>query len=152
MFQRQQRYLDDLNRAMLIAALVLTIVGIFFFKYGTWPRYVFSGAATVLLVLLVLRLFSRDQSRRYRENMKFQAAVNDVSAWFRRTFRKSASGEPCVKTHRAQKAKRNPTWSEIRQYKYLICPQCTQRLRVPRGKGRIRVTCTRCGNVFEAKS
>lgn len=152
MFQRQQRYLDDLNRAMLIAALVLTIVGIFFFKYGTWPRYVFSGAATVLLVLLVLRLFSRDQSRRYRENMKFQAAVNDVSAWFRRTFRKSASGEPRVKTHRAQKAKRNPTWSEIRQYKYLICPQCTQRLRVPRGKGRIRVTCTRCGNVFEAKS
>ena len=152
MFQRQQRYLDDLNRAMLITALVLTIVGIFFFQFGTWPRYVFSGVATVLLVLLVLRLFSRDQSKRYRENMKFQAVMNDVSAWFRRTFRKGASGEQRVKTHRAQKARKNPSWSEIKQYKYLICPQCTQRLRVPRGKGRIRVTCTNCGNVFEAKS
>ena len=40
----------------------------------------------------------------------------------------------------------------MRQYKYLLCPQCTQRLRVPRGKGRIRVTCTNCGNVFETKS
>jgi hypothetical protein len=152
MFQRQQRFLDDLNRAMLITALVFTIVGIFFFKFGSWPRYVLSGVATALLVLLMLRLFSRDQSKRFRENMKFQAAMNDITAWFRRTFRKTGSSAPRVKTHRAQKAGKNPSWSEIKQYKFLICPQCTQRLRVPRGKGRIRVTCTRCGNVFEAKS
>ncbi len=137
---------------MLITALVLTIVGMLFFRYGTWPRYVFNGTATMLLVLMVVRMFSKDQSKRYRENMKFQAAVTAVRSWFRRTFQKGGSAAPRPKTHRAHKARKNPTWSEIRQYKYLICPQCTQRLRVPRGKGRIRVTCTRCGNVFETKS
>ncbi len=150
MFQRQQRYLDDLNRAILITALVLTIVGMFFFQYGSIARYIINGASTILLVLLVVRMFSKDQSRRYRENMKFLAAVTAVRNWFKRTFK--SGGAPRPKTHRAHKAKKNPTWSEIRQYKYLICPQCTQRLRVPRGKGRIRVTCTRCGNVFETKS
>ncbi|HRX57516.1 MAG TPA: zinc ribbon domain-containing protein [Eubacteriales bacterium] len=152
MFQRQQRYLDELNRAMLITALILTIIGMFFFQYGTWPRYVITGLATVLLVLLMLRLFSKDQSRRYRENVKFLAVTTDVKNWFRSTFKGGARTPKQPKTHRARKARKNPTWSEIKQYKYLICPQCTQRLRVPRGKGRIRVTCTRCGNVFETKS
>jgi uncharacterized paraquat-inducible protein A len=155
MFQRQQRYLDDLNRAILITALVLTIVGMFFFQYGSVVRYIISGAATILLVLLVVRMFSKDQGKRYRENMKFLTIVTAVRTWFKKTFQ--SKGTPYTKTqrakpHRAHKAKKSPTWSEIRQYKYLICPQCTQRLRVPRGKGRIRVTCTRCGNVFETKS
>jgi uncharacterized membrane protein len=153
MFQRQQRYLDDLNRAMLIIALILMVVGMFFFQYGTWPRYVVSGIAAAMMILFVLRLFSKDQNRRNRENMKFLAATTAVRNWFRSTF--GGSGTRTVKqpkTHRARKARKNPTWSEIKQYKYLICPQCTQRLRVPRGKGRIRVTCTRCGNVFETKS
>ena len=43
-------------------------------------------------------------------------------------------------------------WREYRTYRYLICPQCSQRLRVPRGKGKIRVTCTKCRNQFIAKS
>lgn len=155
MFQRQQRYLDDLNRAILITALVLTIIGMFFFQYGSVVRYVINGAATILLVLLVVRMFSKDQSKRYRENMKFLSIVTAVRSWFKQTFKSNGAPRaktPRTKTHRARKAKKNPTWSEIRQYKYLICPQCTQRLRVPRGKGRIRVTCTRCGNVFETKS
>ncbi len=147
MFQ-QQRRLDELNRTMLIAALVFSIIGMLFFQYGTWPRYVLTGLATVLLVLVVLRMFSRNARRRDYENMKFLTAMTAVRGWFRRTFR--SGGQP--RAHRARKARRNPTWSEIRQYKYFICPQCAQRLRVPRGKGRIRVTCTHCGNVFETKS
>jgi len=145
----QQRNLDELNRAMLIAAIVFTIIGVFFFPYGAWARYVTGGFATVLLVLVVLRLFNRNPARRNTENMRFLAAVTSVRDWFRRVFRPRAGS---ARTHRAHKARKNPTWSEIRQYKYFICPQCAQRLRVPRGKGRIRVTCTHCGNVFETKS
>jgi len=152
MFQKQQRHLDELNRTMLIAALVITIVGMFFFQFGTWPRYVFSAASAALLVLLVLRMTSRNQARRNQENMRFLTVVTAVRDWFRRTFRKGPSSGGTYRAPRAKKAGKNPSWDEMRQYKYLICPQCTQRLRVPRGKGRIRVTCTNCGNVFEAKS
>lgn len=154
MFQNRPRYLDELNRTMLITGVVLSLVGTLAFQYGTWPRYLCSGVAVVLLVLLVVRMTSRNQSARYQENMKFLTAVTAVKSWFQRTFHTSSvrSGPAKGRTTRAKKAHKNPSWSEMRQYKYLICPQCTQRLRVPRGKGRIRVTCTNCGNVFETKS
>jgi len=152
MFQRQQRYLDELNRTMLITALVLMIIGMFFFQFGTWPRYVFSAISAALLVLLVLRMTSRNQAKRNQENLRFLTAVTAVRDWFRRTFRKGTYSGGTYQAPRAKKSGKNPSWSEMRQYKYLICPQCTQRLRVPRGKGRIRVTCTNCGNVFETKS
>ena len=39
-----------------------------------------------------------------------------------------------------------------RQYKIFKCPSCGVKLRVPRGKGRIKVTCRQCGASFEEKS
>ena len=41
---------------------------------------------------------------------------------------------------------------ERRKYKHLTCPQCMQKLRVPRGKGTILVTCTKCRYKFRAKT
>ena len=78
MFQRQQRYLDELNRTMLITALVLTIIGMFFFEFGTWPRYVFSAISAALLILLVVRMTSRNQTKRNQENIRFLTAVTAV--------------------------------------------------------------------------
>ena len=150
MFQQQRRGIDQLGRTMLIAALALSLIGMIAAGIG-WLRIVLSLLSGALLVLIVLRMFSKDFNKRNQENMKYLTYENAVKDWFRRTFRtKGASG-----TYRAPKAKRagkNPTWSDLKQYKYLICPQCAQRLRVPRGKGRIRVTCTNCGNVFETRS
>lgn len=151
MFQQQQRGLDELNRAMMITALVLTILGMFFAQLGGWLRFVFTGLGAVLLVLMVLRMTSKNTAKRYQENMKYLTVVTAVKDWFHRTFRPKAAGSQAG-GQRAKRAQKNPTWSEMKQYKYLICPQCTQRLRVPRGKGKIRVTCTNCGNVFETRS
>ena len=151
MFQQQQRGLDDLNRAMMITALVLTILGMFFAQLGGWLRFVFTGLGAVLLIMMVLRMTSKNTAKRYQENMKYLTVVTAVKEWFRRTFRSKAPGAQAG-GRRTKRAQKNPTWSEMKQYKYFICPQCTQRLRVPRGKGKIRVTCTNCGNVFETRS
>ena len=151
MFQQQRRGIDELSRTMLIAALVLSIIGMIVSKSVGWLRIVLSLLSGALLVLIVIRMTSKNFNKRYQENMKYLTYETAVKDWFRRTFRaKSANG--AYKAPRAKRAGKNPTWAELKQYKYLICPQCTQRLRVPRGKGRIRVTCTHCGNVFEAKS
>jgi len=151
MFQQQQRGLDELNRTMMISALVLTILGMFFAQLGGWLRFVFTGLGAVLLVLMVIRMTSKNTAKRYQENMKFLTIVTGVKDWFRRTFRLKSAGARTA-GQRAKRAHKTPTWSEMKQYKYFICPQCAQRLRVPRGKGRIRVTCTNCGNVFETRS
>ena len=139
MFQQQRRGIDELGRTMLITALVLSVIGMIVSKSVGWLRIVTSLLSGALLVLIVLRMFSKDYNKRYQENMKYLTYETAVKQWFRRTFRTKSAGK-------------NPTGSELKQYKYLICPQCAQRLRVPRGKGRIRVTCTNCGNVFETRS
>lgn len=39
-----------------------------------------------------------------------------------------------------------------RKHKYFTCPKCRQVVRVPRGKGRISITCPKCGEKFVKKS
>ena len=39
-------------------------------------------------------------------------------------------------------------WDNRRLYHYYRCPQCRQKLRVPRGRGRIQISCPRCGTQF----
>ena len=36
-----------------------------------------------------------------------------------------------------------------KNFRYFKCPQCKQSLRAPKGRGKIRVTCSRCRHVFE---
>ena len=38
-----------------------------------------------------------------------------------------------------------------KNYRYFKCPCCKQVQKAPKGRGRIRVTCHKCGNVFEKK-
>lgn len=39
-----------------------------------------------------------------------------------------------------------------RQHRYYNCPKCRQRVRVPRGKGKVAITCPRCKERFIRKS
>lgn len=39
-----------------------------------------------------------------------------------------------------------------RKHKYFDCPRCRQPVRVPRGKGKISITCPKCGEKFVKKS
>lgn len=162
MFEQPRRGLDPLNRFLLVTGLIASVLTLFL-RAVPVAYYIASGVASACLILAILRLFSRNPQKRYQENLWFLTAVTGIRTFFanlfrpqKQTARKSApffgaAGEK-TRTHRARKARKNPTWAEIRKYKYLICPQCAQRLRVPRGMGKLRVTCTRCGNRFETRS
>ena len=39
-----------------------------------------------------------------------------------------------------------------RQHRYFDCPRCRQLVRVPRGKGKIMITCPKCGEKFTKKT
>ncbi len=147
MFRRQPNGLDELNRTLVIAGLVATILSFFFFQNGSAVRTVLSVIASACLIFFIIRTFAGKPEKRNTENMRFLSIVTSVREWFAGVFKGGAK-----RPRRAHKARKNPTWAEIKQYKYFICPQCAQRLRVPRGKGKLRVTCTHCGNVFEIKS
>ena len=39
-----------------------------------------------------------------------------------------------------------------RDHRYFDCPRCRQNVRVPRGKGKIAITCPKCGERFVKKT
>ena len=140
--------LDDLNRTLLLTGVIAMLLKMFFAQ-DAWPRLLLSAISFAALLFALLRLFSKDPARTNTQNLKYLSAVTTVKDFFRTKFghRKATNAQ------RTNPGKRKyPTFQELKQYKYFMCPQCAQRLRVPRKKGRLRVTCTRCGNRFEVKS
>lgn len=39
-----------------------------------------------------------------------------------------------------------------KDYKFFACPYCRAMLRVPRGRGKIKIVCKKCGSSFIGKS
>ena len=116
---------DQLNTALLVLGLVLIAL-----QMVTGWRWM-GIAILVLLLLCYFRMFSRNIQARYAENQVFLRWWGPVSARLRSARLRFADR----KTHR-----------------YFKCPQCKQRLRVPRGRGKINITCPHCRTQFVRKS
>ena len=85
----------------------------------------------VMLGYCYFRILSRNLNKRYQENMKYLALQSKVTGWF---------------------GMQRTRFAQRKQYRYFRCPQCHQQLRVPRGRGRISISCPKCGNQFIKKS
>ena len=115
---------DQLNMVLVLLSLALYLV----FAVTSWT---FLYAVSFMLMAVALfRGLSRNYDRRRAENGKFLSLVQPVTRWYRlrRTIRRD------------------------KDHCYFKCPNCGQQLRVPRGKGRITVTCRGCGASFQEKS
>lgn len=115
---------DNLNQFLIILSLVLLVPWFF----TRWPPL--AVIVLVLVVLSYVRMFSRNTYRRAAENQKFMA-------WFLPVQRRIAG----KKMQMADKA-----------HRYFKCPSCQKTLRVPRGKGRIEITCPHCKHKFVKKT
>ena len=109
---------DGLNQFLNIASLVLILVYIL----TRLPLLLYVGV--VLLGFCYYRMFSRNISKRTEENYKYYAVKDRI--------RNKFSGL-------------KDQWDNRRLYHYYRCPQCGQQLRVPRGRGKISITCPKCG-------
>lgn len=121
--------IDQLNTAVLGVGLVCWVASMLLPVRGlrTLLYYAFVLAAGVC----IYRALSRNLPKRQEENQRF----------LQKTGRFRSTRESW-KTKAEQK----------RQFKIFKCPACGVKLRVPRGKGKIRVTCRQCGATFEEKS
>ena len=124
--------MDQLNRALFWAYVILWMVEIVA-RAALKSRMVtgfFQGAMFVLMIFLVYRTFSRDLSRRRAENQRW---VN--FAWGLKSRRKNAAARRADRDHR-----------------YFTCKNCKTICRVPVGKGKIVITCPKCGAQINAKT
>lgn len=115
---------DGLNRTLSIASMVFLIIGMF------GPR-IFYWAAVVLLVVCYFRMFSYNREKRYAENL----------AYYQATQKARTQWNHCKARFAGRK-----------YYHYYRCPRCRQQLRVPRGRGKIEITCPKCRAQFVKKS
>ena len=118
---------DQLSRALLILSFVLIVIA------GLLPRNLSSLTAIGYIPTLVciFRIFSKDIYKRKQENYKYLTFENSMTKWFKQKLNRAKDS----KTH-----------------KYFTCPDCKQKLRVPRGHGKISVTCPKCKKLFKGKS
>ncbi len=118
---------DQLNMFLLVAAVVLMVLGAFTGRLG----HLLNGLSLALLILTWVRMFSRNLPRRRAENARYLAQRYRVTGWFRR-----------LKTR----------WDQRKDYRFYACPSCHTTLRVPKGRGKIRIVCRKCGTSFTRKS
>lgn len=117
---------DELSRFLLAAVCVLILVNLFFHD-----RRFLVVLELILLVFCYYRVFSKNISRRFEENQKFLTMKFHVTEWLKNLKFKI---------------------KESRKYKIFKCPNCGQKIRIPRGHGKISIHCRKCGNDFLGRS
>lgn len=126
---------DQLNQFLSVAALVVLIVNLFVKVPFLWL------GALALLIWTYFRMFSRNTSKRYAENERFISLISR----FRRGGYGGYSGGRSAAERRAQREQR-------KYYRFFVCPHCSQKVRVPKGKGKIEITCPKCRTSFIRKT
>ncbi len=116
---------DDLSRVYIIATLVIFVISLI----SGWGILYWIGLA--LMIYAYWRMLSRNVSKRYEENQKYL----------------NARYQAAVKWNARKKR-----WAQRGTYRFYKCPQCRQMVRVPRGKGKICITCPKCRTEFIKKS
>ena len=87
--------------------------------------------ALAIAAYAVWRAFSKNMAKRREENYRFTRISGDIKDAFTQW-----------KFRRQQK----------KQYRFITCPDCKSKLRLPRGKGKISITCPKCGLKFKGKT
>ena len=123
---------DQLGRAAIVAALALDVVSMIVMRvrHLQLVGIVLYWLAMVLLLYAIFRVFSKNLYKRREENSKFLQWT-----W------KVKNGRSAAKARHADTA-----------HKYFTCKNCKAICRVPVGKGKVIITCPKCGAQIHGKT
>lgn len=116
---------DQLNKFLLGLGLIIMIISMFF------PNIITYNLALILIIICYLRMFSRNHTKRYKENNIYLEYKNRFFSIFKK-----------LKYNSEQR----------RKYHIYKCPTCSQKIRIPKGKGKICITCPKCHAEFIRRS
>lgn len=116
---------DQLSNTTLVVLVVLMVINMFA------RTFIINILVLAGLVWIYFRMFSRNCQNRYQENEKFLGLKNKVVGFFK---------------------KEKNIASQRKDFRIYTCPKCKQKIRVPKGKGKICVTCPKCKTEFIKKS
>lgn len=117
---------DQLNIALLILSILVSLIGGILFQRSIYVSLVVYAIS----ILILFRGLSKKIYKRQQENMKFMRLIQPIKSKYK-----------LIKLNLTQK-----------QYKHVQCPRCHRTLRVPRGRGKIEITCPHCHVAFDKRS
>lgn len=129
-FMQGRHGVDDFAKFTMGVAFVSIILAVFTRK-GSFISALLDTIGLLAIIYTYYRILSKDLAKRYQENQKYLDKTNKL----RMRFRKEKSMMEQRKTHHIYK-----------------CPGCGQKIRIPRGKGRIEIDCPKCHTKFVKKS
>lgn len=115
---------DQFSRFLMWATLVIMVIGIF-----THPIVYCVGFAG--MIYMYFRIFSKNWTKRSAENQWYLRKSYAVRNWF---------------------DKKKKLWKLKKTHKIFKCPTCKQKIKVPKGKGKIEIRCTKCDTKFIKRS
>ena len=127
----QGRYgVDQLYRFLVSLSLLSLLLSMLLRKHAGLSNLL-TLTAFALLIWAMVRTMSRNVQKRYLENLHFMEKLGSVrqKLWMRKE-----------------------KFTQRKDYKFFVCPTCKTNLRVPKGKGEIYITCSKCGNRFRGKT
>ena len=124
-FMQGRNGMDELGKALNIGVIILLVLSIF----TKWS--VFYILALALMVYMYFRVFSKNTPKRYAENQAFLKSTCKI-----RTFWASQKN----------------MMRQRKTHHIYSCPECKQKIRIPRGKGKIEIQCPKCRTKFVKKS
>lgn len=117
---------DELNLLLLILAVLISlcnaILSSIFTQSEVFVRWVSPALSLLMLGLLGLNLFRCFSRNIYKRQKENKRLRNFL------------------------------TRLKDRSHRYYRCPGCRQRVRVPKGRGKINIRCPKCGNKFAKKT
>ena len=122
---------DDLSRLFTWIALALVILSTILTTASPALSSLLLLISLAAVIYSFFRTFSKNVSKRRSENWKYVAWKQKVKRWF---------------------ASRKQRLKDMKTYRYFHCPKCSITLRVPRGKGKVQITCKNCGEKFIKKT
>lgn len=115
---------DDFNRFLNALVFILLILGIFISRYFTY-------LGLVVIVYEYFRVFSRDISKRFKENIFYLNKKRKIDKWI---------------------ANKKIRISQRKTHRFYTCPSCKKTVRIPKGKGKVMIKCPICNTEFEGES
>ncbi len=131
MKERLQRFMigrygvDDFAKFQLIVVMVLMILNMFI------RNFFIDAIGMAIICYYFYRMLSRNVQKRYQENMIYLQYQNKVTGFF--------------------KGQKN-LMKQRKTHHIYSCPGCRQKIRIPKGKGKIVVTCPKCRTEFTKRS
>ena len=124
-FMTGRNGIDQLSIALLVVSMLFSVLSLIL------QSHILDSIYIAAIIFFFFRVLSKNIAKRYQENKKFLEYWNPIK------------NKVNSKKNRLKNS---------RYYRYYNCTDCNQTLRIPKGKGKVVITCPKCSTKISKKS